>query len=63
MRRCAGPDQRPGAEYAAGMSSQPAEVHVRGAGGTEVPDNINIHTTAGKLEDLERRHDAALHGI
>ncbi len=43
------------------MSSQPAEVHVRGAGGTEVPDNINIHTTAGKLEDLERRHDAALH--
>ncbi|MFZ0158343.1 MAG: acyl-CoA carboxylase subunit beta [Kineosporiaceae bacterium] len=43
------------------MSSKPAEVHVRGAGGTEVPDNINIHTTAGKLEDLERRHDAALH--
>jgi len=43
------------------MSAQPAEVHVRGAGGTEVPDNIDIHTTAGKLEDLQRRADAALH--
>ena len=43
------------------MSAQPAEVHVRGAGGTEVPDNINIHTTAGKLEDLTRRADAAVH--
>ncbi|MBK6871733.1 MAG: acyl-CoA carboxylase subunit beta [Kineosporiaceae bacterium] len=43
------------------MSAQPAEVHVRGAGGTEVPDNINIHTTAGKLEDLQRRIDAAVH--
>ncbi|MBL8932297.1 MAG: acyl-CoA carboxylase subunit beta [Kineosporiaceae bacterium] len=43
------------------MSAQPADVHVRGAGGTEVPDNINIHTTAGKLEDLQRRIDAAVH--
>ncbi len=43
------------------MSAQPAQVHVRGAGGTEVPDNINIHTTTGKLEDLQRRFDAAVH--
>ena len=26
-----------------------------------MPDNINIHTTAGKLEDLQRRIDAAVH--
>jgi propionyl-CoA carboxylase beta chain len=29
--------------------------------GTDVPTDIDIHTTAGKLEDLERRLDAAVH--
>jgi propionyl-CoA carboxylase beta chain len=29
--------------------------------GTEVPTDIDIHTTAGKLEDLERRLDLAVH--
>ncbi len=28
--------------------------------GTEVPDDIDIHTTAGKLADLERRFDQAI---
>lgn len=36
------------------MSPQPGE-------GTEVPTDIDIHTTAGKLEDLERRIDLAVH--
>ncbi len=61
MCRCVAPGSSPGAEYAAGMSAQPAEVHIHGAGGTEVPDNINIHTTEGKQQDLQRRLDAALH--
>jgi propionyl-CoA carboxylase beta chain len=30
-------------------------------GGTEVPDGIDIHTTAGKLADLHRRNDEAVH--
>ena len=29
--------------------------------GTDVPDDIDIHTTAGKLQDLERRLDEAVH--
>jgi propionyl-CoA carboxylase beta chain len=29
--------------------------------GTDVPTDIDIHTTAGKLEDLERRIDEAMH--
>jgi propionyl-CoA carboxylase beta chain len=29
--------------------------------GTEVPEDIDIHTTAGKLEDLDRRLDEAVH--
>ncbi|WP_432476968.1 acyl-CoA carboxylase subunit beta [Nocardioides sp. GXQ0305] len=36
------------------MSSHPGE-------GTDVPADIDIHTTAGKLEDLERRLDEAIH--
>ena len=36
------------------MSALPGE-------GTDVPVDIDIHTTAGKLEDLERRIDAAVH--
>ena len=36
------------------MSAQPGE-------GTDVPDHIDIHTTAGKLADLERRLDEAVH--
>src|SRR6478752_7110911 len=36
------------------MSAQPGE-------GTEVPQDIDIHTTAGKLADLERRLDEAVH--
>ena len=30
-------------------------------GGTEVPDDIDVHTTAGKNADLERRLDEAVH--
>ncbi|MDN5894198.1 MAG: acyl-CoA carboxylase subunit beta [Nocardioides sp.] len=36
------------------MSAQPGE-------GTDVPQDIDIHTTAGKLADLERRLDQAVH--
>jgi propionyl-CoA carboxylase beta chain len=36
------------------VSAQPGE-------GTDVPTDIDIHTTAGKLEDLERRTDEAVH--
>ncbi|WP_166133569.1 acyl-CoA carboxylase subunit beta [Nocardioides ochotonae] len=36
------------------MSALPGE-------GTEVPTDIDIHTTAGKLADLERRIDEAVH--
>ena len=36
------------------MSAQPGE-------GTEVPQDIDLHTTAGKLADLERRLDEAVH--
>lgn len=38
----------------ADSSAQPVE-------GTDVPDDIDIHTTAGKLEDLDRRLDEAVH--
>ena len=30
-------------------------------GGTEVPEDIDVHTTAGKLADLHRRNDEAVH--
>ncbi len=36
------------------MSAAPGE-------GTDVPEDIDIHTTVGKLADLERRIDAAVH--
>ncbi|GAB3992398.1 acyl-CoA carboxylase subunit beta [Nocardioides marmoraquaticus] len=36
------------------MSAAPGE-------GTDVPESIDIHTTAGKLADLERRIDEAVH--
>ena len=36
------------------MSAQPGE-------GTDVPTEIDLHTTAGKLADLERRLDEAVH--
>lgn len=36
------------------MSAQPGE-------GTDVPEDIDTHTTAGKLADLERRLDEAVH--
>ncbi|GAB3265984.1 acyl-CoA carboxylase subunit beta [Alteromonas gracilis] len=36
------------------MSAQPGE-------GTDVPSDIDIHTTAGKLADLDRRIDEAVH--
>ncbi|HVI37010.1 MAG TPA: hypothetical protein VM684_12335 [Gaiellales bacterium] len=32
------------------MSAQPGE-------GTEIPDDLDIHTTTGKLADLDRRLD------
>jgi propionyl-CoA carboxylase beta chain len=48
--RRAGQDRR-GVEH---VSAQPGE-------GTEVPEDIDIHTTAGKLADLDRRIDEAVH--
>jgi propionyl-CoA carboxylase beta chain len=36
------------------MSAQPGE-------GTDVPEGIDLHTTAGKLADLDRRLDEAVH--
>ncbi len=30
-------------------------------GGTEVPEDIDIHTTAGKLADFNRRHEEHVH--
>ena len=36
------------------MSAHPGQ-------GTEVPDDIDIHTTAGRLADLDRRIDEAVH--
>jgi propionyl-CoA carboxylase beta chain len=39
----------------------PADSSAADAVGTEVPDDIDIHTTAGKLEDLDRRLDEAIH--
>ncbi|HNJ78866.1 MAG TPA: carboxyl transferase domain-containing protein, partial [Marmoricola sp.] len=36
------------------MSAKPGE-------GTDVPTDIDIHTTAGKLADLDRRIDEAVH--
>jgi propionyl-CoA carboxylase beta chain len=47
-----GPDDRSrGVEH---VSAQPGQ-------GTEVPEDINIHTTEGKLADLDRRVDEAVH--
>jgi propionyl-CoA carboxylase beta chain len=38
-----------------------AEPTTKPGEGTDVPPDIDIHTTAGKLEDLSRRLDAAVH--
>jgi len=38
-----------------------AQTSPEDVGGTEVPADIDIHTTAGKLEDLDRRIDEAVH--
>lgn len=45
------------------MASPAPEQHVDPgqAGGTDVPADIDIHTTAGKLADLHRRIDEAVH--
>jgi propionyl-CoA carboxylase beta chain len=45
------------------MATAAPEEHVDPAlaGGTEVPPDIDIHTTAGKLADLQRRRDEAVH--
>ena len=42
------------------MSAQPTPAAEPGAG-TDVPSDIDIHTTAGKLADLDRRLDEAVH--
>jgi propionyl-CoA carboxylase beta chain len=42
------------------VSAQPTPAAKPGAG-TDVPTDIDIHTTAGKLADLERRLDEAVH--
>jgi propionyl-CoA carboxylase beta chain len=47
-------------EHRGGQLS-PADSSAAEAVGTEVPDDIDIHTTAGKLEDLDRRLDEAIH--
>jgi propionyl-CoA carboxylase beta chain len=36
-------------------------VSAKPGAGTEIPDDIDVHTTAGKLEDLDRRLDEAIH--
>ncbi|UER53724.1 acyl-CoA carboxylase subunit beta [Kineosporiaceae bacterium SCSIO 59966] len=45
------------------MAHPAPEPHVdpAAAGGTEVPADINIHTSAGKLADLHRRTEEAVH--
>ena len=45
------------------MATAAPEEHVDPAlaGGTEVPPDIDIHTTAGQLADLQRRTDEAVH--
>ncbi len=40
------------------MTAQPGPLET---GGTDVPEDIDIHTTAGKLADLDRRIDEAVH--
>src|SRR6476619_6273732 len=40
------------------VSAQPSH---QDTGGTEVPEDIDIHTTEGKLADLDRRIDEAVH--
>jgi propionyl-CoA carboxylase beta chain len=50
---------RAGTEEERGTVSAPASKE--DTGGTEVPEDIDIHTTAGKLADLDRRIDAAVH--
>ena len=40
------------------MSAEPTTTP---GSGTEIPDDIDIHTTAGKLADLDRRLDEAVH--
>jgi propionyl-CoA carboxylase beta chain len=51
-----GPAPTPSAvpERRAHVSAHPGE-------GTEIPDDIDLHTTAGKLADLDRRLDEAVH--
>ena len=41
--------------------SSPRAARPEARRGTEVPDDIDIHTTAGKLADLGRRLDEAIH--
>jgi propionyl-CoA carboxylase beta chain len=41
--------------------ADPSGVDPAEAGGTDVPDGIDIHTTAGRLADLHRRSDEAVH--
>ena len=43
------------------MSPADSSAAAQSVEGTEVPDDIDIHTTAGKLEDLDRRLDEAVH--
>ena len=42
------------------MSAESSSVPATSSG-TEVPDDIDVHTTAGKLADLHRRNDEAVH--
>jgi len=43
------------------VSAQQSRPAAKPGEGTDVPQDIDIHTTAGKLQDLERRLDEAVH--
>ncbi|WP_082748084.1 acyl-CoA carboxylase subunit beta [Nocardioides jensenii] len=50
-----------GTRLAHGHTRRPVHVSAQPGEGTDVPQDIDIHTTAGKLADLERRLDEAVH--
>jgi propionyl-CoA carboxylase beta chain len=43
------------------LHRRPEDVSAHPGEGTDVPQDIDIHTTAGKLQDLDRRLDEAVH--
>ena len=51
----------PTAELDPSATSGPTPDPLQAAGGTDIPADINIHTTAGKLADFRRRIGEAVH--